>query len=375
MINKFSGGTADITLHQLQRNGTIVELNPASGGLWGGTCIDKAFETFLQNLFGRETMETFQTDPEYAEDFFDFWQGFEVKKRAFDFEKDTENINIRIPMGLTDIAKKIKKEQNVDKIIEMSKLKGKGVKFDQGKLHVPAKIIKSIFQSTADKIVSHLRELVEEVGQDLKVILMVGGFSECGLIQNCVRETFELKGKRRVIVPNQCGLAVLKGAVYFGHHPEIISERVARYTYGVQTWSKFNRMQHKEHKRVVINSEDRCRDVFFKFVTKGDRLTAGYKKEYLFQALEPSAGSLDCGIYISNNRNPNYVDDDDCQKLGILEICGVEDGAHIEESLIFGHTELQARARNCETNKEYSVTFDMLSEKIKYPKQKSWEKI
>ncbi|XP_061183703.1 heat shock 70 kDa protein 12A-like isoform X3 [Saccostrea echinata] len=362
MVVDLGGGTADITIHQMQRTRTIIELTPASGGLWGGTRIDENFGTFLNELFDKEAMKKFRTDS--AEDYFDFWQRFEVKKRAIDFE--TENIHLQVPLELLSIIKKINKEKDINKIIEKSKWKGKGIKFAQKKLHIPTTIMKSIFQATTDEIINHLTKLVKEVGQGLKVILLVGGFSECGLIQNQVREAFEIKGKCRVIIPNQCGLAVLKGAVYFGHHPEMISERVARYTYGIQIWPKFIKGEHKEEKRDTRGSEDRCRDVFFKFVTKGDRVKAGFSKSHIFRALKSAEGDLECGIFISNKENPKYVDEDGCEKLGILKI-DVERGAEVEESLIFGHTELHAGACNCTTKAEYRVTFDLLSEKIKFP--------
>ncbi|XP_062607575.1 heat shock 70 kDa protein 12A-like [Saccostrea cucullata] len=366
MVVDLGGGTADITLHQLQKTGTIVELTPASGGLWGGTRIDKAFESFLLDLFCKTSMEKFQTEDDDAEDNFDFWQGFEVKKRGFNFDKETRNVHIRIPMGLTNFAKKVHSERDVNKIIEKSKFKGKEIRFEAGKIHMQTTVMKKIFQTTVDDIVKHLRTLIENAGKDLRVMIMVGFFSECSLVQNCVRQTFEIKGKRRVITPNQCGLAVLKGAVYFGHHPELISERVARYTYGIQIWPKFVEGEHKEAKRDVRGSEDRCKDVFFKFVTKGDRLKAGFIKSHIFRALKSADGDLECGIFISNKDNPKYVDEDGCEKLGVLKIDD-ERGTEVEESLIFGHTELHAKACNCSTKKECSVTFDLLSEKIKYP--------
>ncbi|XP_062582495.1 heat shock 70 kDa protein 12B-like [Saccostrea cucullata] len=364
MVVDLGGGTADITIHQMQETRTIIELTPASGGLWGGTRIDEDFGAFLNDLFGKQAMTKFQKDS--AEDFFDFWQRFEVKKRSFDFKKGTENIHLQVPLELLSTIQTINKEKDINKIIEKSKWKGKGIKFAQKKLHIPTTIMKSIFQATTDEIVNHLKVLVKGVGKGLKIILLVGGFSECSLIQNQVRETFEIKGQCRVIIPNQCGLAVLKGAVYFGHHPDMISERVARYTYGIQIWPKFIQGEHKEAKRDVRGSEDRCKDVFFKFVTKGDRLKAGFIKSHIFRALKSADGDLECGIFISNKENPKYVDEDGCEKLGVLKI-DVERGTEVEESLIFGHTELHAKACNCSTKKEYSVTFDLLSEKIKYP--------
>lgn len=43
---------------------------------------------------------------------------------------------------------------------------------------------------------------------------MVGGFSECEIVQDAIRKAFP---ECRVVVPHEAGLAVLIGAVLFGH--------------------------------------------------------------------------------------------------------------------------------------------------------------
>lgn len=50
----------------------------------------------------------------------------------------------------------------------------------------------------------------------IKSIILVGGFSESRLLQEKLKEN--IKGKTFVI-PNECGLSVLKGAVLYGHSP------------------------------------------------------------------------------------------------------------------------------------------------------------
>lgn len=52
LITNTSGGTVDITVHEIQRNGDIRELHKASGGDWGGTKVDLAFENFLGEIVG-----------------------------------------------------------------------------------------------------------------------------------------------------------------------------------------------------------------------------------------------------------------------------------------------------------------------------------
>nr|XP_011431529.2 heat shock 70 kDa protein 12B [Crassostrea gigas] len=383
MVLDLGGGTADITIHQLKENGTLGELVPASGGSWGGTCIDNAFHDFLTSLFGEKVMNIFQTDPEYLEDYFEFWQRFEVKKRTFETTQNDKNEQkekyqpdkfvFQIPLAIGEIVakqnnqniKKIKIDAVINDVIRKSQYKN-DLTCEQGKLCMKSTFFKKMFDPTVKFLINHLKKLYTEIGKDLKVILMVGGFSECSVIQEAVKEEF--KGKCRVVVPNQAGLAVVKGAVYFGHQPDLITERVSRYTYGIQTWPAFNETKHDKSKQVVMEDGPRCKDVFFKFVAKGDKIKPGDKKSYIFKSLRPNAETLDCGVFISNEKNPKYVDDEGCAKLGTLNIPldGVDRNVDIEESLIFGDTELHVTACNCTNKMEYKVTFDLLSENINF---------
>jgi len=45
-----TGGTVDITVHEVVAKRKLKELHWANGGAWGGTCVDKAFENFLRKL-------------------------------------------------------------------------------------------------------------------------------------------------------------------------------------------------------------------------------------------------------------------------------------------------------------------------------------
>jgi archaeosine-15-forming tRNA-guanine transglycosylase len=56
------------------------------------------------------------------------------------------------------------------------------------------------------------------------------------IIQDKIKSFFP---SYRVIVPEDAELAVLKGAVLFGHKPDYIVARIARYTYGVECQEDF----------------------------------------------------------------------------------------------------------------------------------------
>lgn len=53
-----TGGTVDITVHETQPDGTLKEVYKANGGPWGGTTIDKAFISFIENIAGKDVLET-----------------------------------------------------------------------------------------------------------------------------------------------------------------------------------------------------------------------------------------------------------------------------------------------------------------------------
>lgn len=71
-----------------------------------------------------------------------------------------------------------------------------------------------------------------------------------------------------MIIPEDPGLVVMKGPVYYGHVPKTIGCRVARYTCGIQSWPEFDPNKHTEAKKVKIGTTFRCRDVFFKCFPK-----------------------------------------------------------------------------------------------------------
>jgi hypothetical protein len=51
-----SGGTVDITVHEVMEDAKLKELHKASGGAWGGTKVDEAFRQFIIKLVGKELL-------------------------------------------------------------------------------------------------------------------------------------------------------------------------------------------------------------------------------------------------------------------------------------------------------------------------------
>ena len=110
------------------------------------------------------------------------------------------------------------------------------------KIRMEANLTKTLFDESCKKIIDHMHQLFRHPNvKDVSSILLVGGFAESPMLQEAVREAFRNK---KVIVPQDAGLAVLKGAVLYGHEPMTISARVCKYTYGVDIDVEFNKDIH-----------------------------------------------------------------------------------------------------------------------------------
>ncbi|XP_061181980.1 heat shock 70 kDa protein 12B-like isoform X2 [Saccostrea echinata] len=360
LVADLGGGTADITVHHKIDDGSLEEMREASGGPWGGKSVDDEFEKYIEEIIGEESMKELKKSS--FDDYLELMRNFELKKRSAKPGKEG-NTHLSVPLGLVQIVKRDKSRKSLEKAIEMSPHAGK-VTFENWKLKWKNEDFLRFFESTIKKIKEHLRGILYDSDMvAVETILMVGGFAECEVVQKAVREGFKMK---RVVVPDDAGISVLKGAVYFGHIPDAISRRTARYTYGIQSWPEFNPTKHPESKKVEVNGRARCKDVFFKYITKGQHLTAGYEKSQIFQALNPKEKKLECAIYISDSKDPKYVDDPGCHRLGVLVIPlpDLPDGASIEleESMIFGETELRLQAKDIFSGKSYEVQLDLLAE-------------
>lgn len=84
-------------------------------------------------------------------------------------------------------------------------------------------LTEKVFTGPIKDIVNHLTGLfTEEDVKDIEIILLVGGFSECPLLQNEIKISFPNK---RIVNPRDGSVAVMKGAVLVGHSAEIIARK------------------------------------------------------------------------------------------------------------------------------------------------------
>ncbi|VDI42555.1 Hypothetical predicted protein [Mytilus galloprovincialis] len=212
MVIDLGGGTADITVLRYHKDETLEKVMLTSGGPWGGTSVDQTFLSFMIDLFGTDVITRLKDED--LEDYFHLLHDFEIKKRSIKPKAvDDRDIVMQIDVTLINLIKECR--GGISSHIKKSRYKD-SVSVEGQRLHIKADTFRNLFKSTTDKLIKHLREIFEKPGiSDLKHVIMVGGFSECELVQMAVRNEFGTE--RKIIIPDEAGLAVLKGAVLFGH--------------------------------------------------------------------------------------------------------------------------------------------------------------
>ncbi|XP_060064371.1 heat shock 70 kDa protein 12B-like [Ylistrum balloti] len=356
------GGTIDITVHEVQSDGSLKEIHTANGGDWGGTKVDNAFQILLSGIIGNGAFHRFLENNKA--DMVDFFRDFEVKKRTIKPNASSdEKVTFKVPTAM-NVACKDENGEDISTIIT-SKSKYRGNLTIVGdKLRVSADRAKELFKDPINHIVTHLKTLLRDPNSiGVKSILMVGGFSESLVLQDAIKTNFP---NLRMIVPQDPGLAVLKGAVIFGHEPRAIKSRVCKYTYGVRMAMDFDAEKHDYSKRFITSTgEENCLDIFDTHASIGDIVDIGQPQAVRhYKPIEPDQVSLQFLVYVSNQKNPKYVTDPGCYKIGQLRIDmpdtskGCERTAGVE--MTFSNTEVEVEATDKDTGEKVRATFDFL---------------
>lgn len=182
------------------------------------------------------------------------------------------------------------------------------------------------------------------------------------MLQKTIREAFP---NQKVIVPQDAGLAVLKGAVLYGYEPTTISDRVCRYTYGLRSSKNFDGTLHPKSKKIVENGVDLCTDIFDIHVRVGQCVKVGKPQvERSYTVTKPDQTKITFEIYTSRSKDPMYTTDEGCEYLGEFSIDmpdkskGMDRGAKVH--MTFSGTEIHVKAvdkDNNEKNVSTSVNF------------------
>ena len=293
----------------------------------------------------------------HTSDFLDLQRELETKKRTIT-PNQAGKVTVKIPVCVEECYKD-KVGETMKEAVDHSPFKGR-IAWLNDKMRIEGDIFKQLFKPCCEKIVDHIKQLLKNQElKDTNTFLLVGGFSESVMLQDSLQKA--LPGKK-VIIPDEAGLAVVKGAVIFGHRPVAITSRVAKYTYGINISPPFDPSVHPADKKVEVGSMDRCRDVFKIYIQEGETVRVGEAKSGKHITIKPGQREMLLKIFASPNRNPKFVDEEDCEYLGrvIVNLPDCEEKIRVEVDMMFGETELTVVAQELYTHTKYKAYFDFL---------------
>ncbi|XP_023192626.1 heat shock 70 kDa protein 12A-like [Xiphophorus maculatus] len=342
-----SGGTIDITVHEVFEGGFLKELHKASGNDRGGQTVERKFKEFLKNIFSPKIWD------EYEEKY-----PSEVRRIMYDFtlfKRKDEDMEIICPMNLGMMAQK---KQDMEEFFKQVQ----GASYDDGVIKISKQTLRSFFEESLWSINKNLREIFDKT-RSIKYILLVGGFAESQILRRHI--TDEFIGNCKVLCPFRPQEAILKGAVEFGRHQGAVASRKSLYTYGVGTSERFNQSKHREDKKYTNKEGDWCSNIFVKLVEIDDDVGWNETKEYSFYPVERDQTRINFHFYRTNKNNPMYIDEPNVEKIGSFVVESPDTSIGMDRLIAlemkFGFTEMTATGTDRESGSVHTVKLNFMT--------------
>ena len=350
-------------MHETEERGTLKELHKASGGAWGAIGVDHEFEQLLRQIFGHAFIADFQITKPAG--WVDLMIAFEAKKRAVTMTKSNP-LNISLPFSFIDHYLKVRGE-TVEEAIK--RYGNKDIRWSsQGMLRLAPGAMQELFEPVVRKAINHVSDMLAKPDlAGVRFLFLVGGFAESPLLQSEIRRTFGSGSERgvRVIIPQDPGLAILKGAVLFGLDPTVVRVRRSALTYGVGVLNAFVDGKHPTEKKTIKGGLAWCTDVFDTFVVVDQCVALGDIVVRSYTPARADQTSTIISIFCSDKEHVRYTTDPGVRRCGELHLDmpdtrGGKD-RELQMSMMFGDTEIKVEAMDLTSQRKAHASIDFLN--------------
>ena len=364
------GGTIDIAYHSIanREDGKFLvnELAPPSGGPYGGTLVDEAFEMLMEPVFGKQLHQPFfeQLKLKHPAAWLNFRKQLEERKTVLDGKEDDDAVWFDISMQFSRACKQITGEDALS-LLSDSCVDGITLSTND-QMQIRADLIKALYRPSVDAICKCLNEdLSTSALSKVSALYMVGSFSKSNyLIQSVRQKTQSSVPPQHIINPPDSSVAIVKGAVMYGINPSIVQERVSARSYGFCVVEEFNSAMHPESKAVFHNKVKKCKDIYDEFLKRGQRvLNSGEPVKKRYFPVEPHQRSMHIAVY-SAPHTVKYVDDKGSKHMASIFVDmpdltgGINRNVFVE--IEFDGPEIHVVARDGNTGKCFDASLDFM---------------
>ena len=295
MLIDAGGYTLDITINEIVDNqGNLKQLSPPSGGAYGSMNINDYLIKLVEEIFTKEKIDDLRKNR------YDLWKitldSIEKKKKELrDDESDAPNykIDIRFENNCEPGLFSWIFGKKCSKIISYGK-----VEYDNKYLYIPKNIMRQILLKNINKIIEHIKKLIEDF-PNIDLMVLTGGFSKCNLLKEEIKRNFNFPYKE-LIDPE---VSIMRGAAIYGIQPNQIVSRKSPFTIGTNKYS--NIIKGTECR----NKENNNCQYFDIFIRKGDDIKNNQEISHVFTPLYENQKSVHFPLYFSKNREQLYIDE------------------------------------------------------------------
>jgi hypothetical protein len=329
--------------------------------------VDKKFANLLRRILSDKFVNKYEK--KHPQNWLALMTQFEKMKRTVQPEERSK-INIPLSWQMGQAYKETMGRGIEEAIRDLAE--ETAVSFGNGALILTNKAIQEIFKESIDEIVEHMKGLMSMPAlKQCKYFMLVGGFGESALLQKAIIKAFP---DVCVLIPQEAQMAVIKGAVLFGHTPGAIASRVAKRTYGVAICEKFDKEKHFNRKQIIRNNTIYVDNIFDPYAIQGKSYENGMVTEKTYYPTEPDQTSVQINIYSvdrvirergGNSEDINYVDEYDMEKMGYfkVEMPDTTGGTNrkVRLDIQFGGTEILVTGTDMTTGKRAGTTIEFLT--------------
>ncbi|RUS22480.1 hypothetical protein BC937DRAFT_88808 [Endogone sp. FLAS-F59071] len=328
MICDAGGGTVDLIVFQIEegRHGRkLKECTKGHGQSCGSVFLDKRMRKLLKKKF-RDYLPT-------------------IPAAAFEAMMD-QFVDLIKPQfdGIEDQFLQLPAAMHLDSITNAA------IGLEEGVLCLTGQELKTeVFEPVIRDVLTLIDEQLQKA-RTLQAIFLVGGFGTSNYLFERAQQEF---GKRvsLVAVPPRGELAVVRGAVLAGLNPRIVTTRIPRYWYGIDTTTTFEEgVDPPEYKIVRADGSVRCDNRFSVYVKRGVALDIDNCVSKEFFAYYPHHTT--CTLYAADTEEqPRFTLSQGVRKVANFTIpmpalTGVREGEKVELTIkmYFGEVELRVEA-------------------------------
>ena len=288
LIVDAGGYTVDISANKIiDNNHNLEQLLKPTSYKFGSNLINEKIIEIIEQVYGKDKIEKVKKDN------YEAWEKtldeIEEKKKQID-SNTAENFRLTIKFNERKCSYM---SDNCEGIFN-----GNKIPYTSTHIDIPSKIIQEIISEIAFNLVNEINKSFSKTNENIDLIVLTGGFSNCKIFEEKIRANFRGSLKELVFLKSPQE-SVMKGAAIFGLRPNQILYRISPITIGVDTYEYIDKNEECEESFNDKEGELRCLNYQI-FVERGKSIKTN---EIIKYYINPSSNEIN--VYYSFDEELN----------------------------------------------------------------------